>query len=275
MAKQITNRSIIAFLLCLFLIAAIACSIGRNSTEYPDNPISQRETLVQVSTIDALLNGVYDGVITFDVLRKYGDFGIGTFEGLDGEMLGFDGKFYQVKADGNAYPVTDQMKTPFASVTFFDADSEEQLPEGIDYKQMEKFLDDVLPTPNIFYAIKIEGTFSQMKTRSVPVQKKPYPPLAEVTKNQPVFELGDVKGTLVGFRCPAYITGINVPGYHLHFLTQDEKGGGHVLDFKLKKASAALDYTLSFLMLLPDKKSDFYKINLNQERQADLEKVEK
>jgi len=96
---------------------------------------------------------------------------------FDGEMVGFDGDFYQVKADGIAYPVTDSMRTPFASVTFFDVDYEESLPKGIDYKQLQDSMSLILPTRNIFYALRIEGTFSYMKTRSVPVQQKPYPPL--------------------------------------------------------------------------------------------------
>jgi len=161
-SRQKVYTLIIVCLLCLlFLSAAVTgCSTSVTSPEYADNLIAQREILVQISTIDALLNGVYDGVVTFETLKEYGGFGIGTFEGLDGEMVGFDGDFYQVKADGIAYPVSNSMETPFASVTFFDADSEEQLPEGMDYGHFEEFLDGILPTSNIFYAIKIEGTFS-------------------------------------------------------------------------------------------------------------------
>jgi len=266
---------VIICLLCLLLTPAIGCLANTTSSEYADNPIAQRETLVQISTIDALLNGVYDGVVTFGTLKEYGDFGIGTFEGLDGEMIGFGGNFYQIKADGKAYPVSDSVETPFASVTFFDADCEEPIPEGMDYSQLEEFLDGILPTSNIFYAIKIEGTFSYMKTRSVPGQKKPYPPLAEVTKNQPIFEFSDVVGTIVGFRCPEYVSGVNVPGYHLHFLTEGKDAGGHVLEFKTKEAVASVDYTSEFLMILPGEGSDFYTIDLTQDKQEELEEVEK
>jgi len=249
--------------------------LASQASEYADNPIAQRETLVQISTINALLSGVYDGVMTFGTLKEYGDFGIGTFASLDGEMLGFDGRFYQIKADGIAYPVSDSIETPFASVTFFDTDLKEQLPQGMDYKQLEEFLDDILPTNNIFYAIKTEGILSYMKTRSVPGQEKPYPPLVEVIKNQPVFEFNDVEGTIVGFRCPAYVSGVNVPGYHLHFLTKDKDAGGHMLEFKIEKAVAYMDHTSDFLMLLPGEDSDFYKINLTQNKQEELKEVEK
>ncbi len=265
---------VIVCLLCLFLTAISGCSAELNA-EYADNPVAQRETLVQISTIDALLNGVYDGVMDFKTLKEYGDFGIGTFAGLDGEMLGFDGNFYQVKADGIACPVADSMETPFASVTFFNADVEERLPAGINFKQLENFLDGILRSRNIFHAIKITGSFSYMKTRSVPGQQKPYPPLVEVTRNQPEFEFTDVSGTIVGFRCPSYVAAVNVPGYHLHFLTHDGSAGGHILEFEVKEAAATVDYTSGFLMILPGENSDFYSIDLTADKQKELEEVEK
>jgi len=180
-----------------------------------------------------------------------------------------------VKADGIAYPVSDSMETHFASVTFFNADYEEKLPEGTNYEQLQAILDGALPTSNIFYAIKIEGSFNYMKTRSVLRQEKPYPPLIEVTKDQPIFEFNDVEGTIVGFRCPAYVAGVNVPGYHLHFLTKSKDSGGHVLEFKIGEAVASIDYTSEFLMLLPGEDSDFYEVDLTKDKQEELEKVEK
>jgi len=230
---------------------------------------------MQLSTIDAILNGVYDGVMTYEKLEGYGDFGIGTFESLDGEMIAYDGQFYQIKADGKAYPVSGGMKTPFASVTFFDADEEYVLPDGIDYEGLQRFLDKTLPTENTFYAVKVKGTFSYMKTRSVPAQVKPYPPLVEGTSNQPVFEFNDVAGTVAGFRCPPFATGVNVPGYHLHFLTDAKDGGGHILDFKVQQATVSIDVTPDFLMILPSEGSDFYKIDLTPDNQEELEQAEK
>ena len=274
-SKQKVYLGIIISSLCLLFTAVTGCSISTPPAEYADSLIAQRETLVQISTIDAILSGVYDGVVDFGTLKKYGDFGIGTFEGLDGEMLGFDGNFYQVKADGIVYTVPDSLATPFACVTFFDTDREEKLPEGTNYEQLQDFLDEALPTGNIFHAIKIERTFSYMKTRSVPVQEKPYPPLVEVTQNQPIFEFNDVEGTIVGFRSPAYVAGVNVPGYHLHFLTKSMDSGGHVLEFEIVEAVASIDYTSEFLMILPGDDSDFYEVDLTQDKQKELEKVEK
>lgn len=262
-------------LLSLFLAVMSGCSPSGAGPGSAASPRAGRETLVQVSTIDAIINGVYDGVISLGALKEYGDFGIGTLAGLDGEMIGFDGDFYQVRADGIAYPVTDAMETPFAAVTCFDCDYEVELPQISSYEELEQFLDAALPTDNIFYAIKIEGTFSYMKTRSVPRQEKPYPPLVEVTAYQPVFEFSDVAGTIAGFKSPAYVSGVNVPGYHLHFLTEDSSAGGHVLDFSVQEAVVSVDYTSEFLMILPGEDSDFYQLDLTQDRQAELEQAEK
>lgn len=248
------------FVIALFVLVATlsGCSSKETPSPYADNPIAQRETLSQVSTIGALIDGLYDGVISFGTLEKYGGFGIGTFDSLDGEMVGFGGDFYQVKVDGIAYPVSDNMTTPFAEVTFFDADIMQDSPQGLSYEQLQEYIDDILPTVNIFHAIKIEGTFSYMKTRSVPGQEKPYPPLADVIERQAVFEFNDVEGTMVGFRCPAYVTDINVPGYHLHFLTDSRDAGGHVLEFEVEDAVFSVDYTPEFFMILPGEGSDFY-----------------
>lgn len=270
MRKFFLNRRlwlcILASLLCLPVSILTGCSDSSNN-------LIERETLTQVSTIDALLDGVYDGVMDFETLKDYGDFGIGTFEGLDGEMLAFDGEFYQVKANGKAYQVTDSTLTPFASVTFFDNDLEESLPEGMEYAQLPDYIEDLLPTKNIFYAIRIDGEFSYVKTRSFPAQEKPYPPLAELTANE--FEFADVQGVVVGFICPEYVSGVNVPGYHLHFLTSDRDAGGHVLALTVKQATISVDYTSEFLMILPGQGSDFYKLDLTGDSQDEIDQVEK
>jgi acetolactate decarboxylase len=203
-------RITLALLLLTVFIAGTAAGCA-TTPKYTSNPVEDREVLSQVSTVNALLDGIYDGVITCGALKGYGDIGVGTFDRLDGEMIVADGEVYQIKADGIAYLVPDSLGTPFACVTFFDADYSTPLPENTNYEQMQKLMDGSLPTTNAFYAMRIDGTFSYMKTRSVPSQNKPYPILSEVTKNQAVFEFNDVSGTVVGFRCPDYVSGVNVP----------------------------------------------------------------
>lgn len=233
-----------------------------------------KDVLFQTSTINVLLEGGYDGEMTYEKLKRRGDFGIGTFNGLDGEMIGLEGKFYQVKTDGRAYLVDDSMKTPFAVVTFFEPDKSVLLDKAENYGQLEQYLDKLLPTENIFYAVKIEGAFKYIKTRSVPRQNKPYPLLVEVVKNQSIFEFHNVRGTIVGFWCPSYVEGINVPGYHLHFITEDRKAGGHLLECYLQNARIDIDYTSEFYMALL-KSDEFYKMDLTGKKQKELDKVER
>ena len=167
------------------------------------------------------------------------------------------------------------MTLPFAEVTFFENDWQERITPGTALAQLQMALDRMLPSKNIFCAIKITGTFSYVKTRSVPKQVKPYPVLTEVTKNQSVFEFKNVTGTIVGFRCPDYVSGVNVPGYHLHFLTSDLKAGGHILDLITDNATAVLDFTPNFMMMLPGMSSDFYKVNLSGDQDQGIQQAEK
>ena len=214
-------RSLRKYFLLVCLLASLVSGVAAAQED--------RRILFQVSTIGALLEGVFDGDVTFDEVKRHGDFGIGTFNGLDGEMIGLDGEYYQVRSDGKVYPVDGSAKTPFLSVVFFHAGQSHRLAEELDYKNLQSRLDDLLPTRNLIYAIRIKGTFQDLKVRSVSQQKAPYPTLLEATKNQSVFELQNVPGTMVGFYFPDYMGALNVPGYHFHFISDDKKAGGHVL----------------------------------------------
>jgi len=251
----------------LFFSCILFCILESCVTEKPSPDV-----LFQVSTINALLEGIYDGEITFKELKRHGDLGLGTFNALDGEMLMLDGKIYQVKADGKVYPAEDSMKTPFSAVTFFEEDTTLVSDSPLDYKSLEEFMDKMLPTENIIYAIKIEVVFKYVRTRSVPAQEKPYPLLSEVVKNQPEFEFHNIKGTLVGFRLPDYLSGINVPRYHLHFITKDKKGGGHLLECETQRIKIGMDFTEQLSITLPETK-EFYDADLD--KGENLEKVER
>jgi len=234
-----------------------------------------QDTLFQVSTINALLDGEYAGAMTFGELKKHGTFGLGTVDALDGEMIGLEGKFYQIKADGVAYPVPDSMTTPFAVVTVFEADKTLSSPDSMDYEGLKDCLDEAIPDKSIFYAIKIKGTFQYIKTRSVPKQEEPYPPLVEAVKNQTTFEFHDIEGTIVGFRCPDSVKGgVNVPGYHLHFITADRKAGGHLLACQLQNVIIGIDYTSEFYMVLPQHEGALQKPEPSRDRSRELKKVE-
>jgi acetolactate decarboxylase len=256
------------------LVLSIVLPIVQAQLSAPD---SSEDVLFQSSAITALQQGVFDGSMTYGELAPHGDIGIGTFNGLDGEMVELDGQFYQVKADGAIYQVDNSTKTPFAIVTNFSADKEMNFDAPGDtsatFTMLQKYLDEQMPSKNIFYAIRIDGPFDYVKTRSVPAQSQPYPTLAEATKDQSIFEMSNMRGTLVGFWCPAFVSGINVPGYHFHFLNDEKTAGGHVLDLQVKNASIAFDYTPEFFMDLP-KEKEFLTADLSSANQEDLEKAE-
>ncbi|MDD1752154.1 MAG: acetolactate decarboxylase [Methanotrichaceae archaeon] len=240
-------------------------------------PNSSKDVLFQSSAITALQQGVFDGSMTYEELASHGDFGIGTFNSLDGEMVELDDQFYQIKADGSIYAVNNSMKTPFAIVTDFASDKEMKFYASGDgsanLTMLQRYLDNQMPSENIFYAIRVHGLFDYIKTRSVPAQAKPYTTLAEATENQSVFEMFNQSGTLVGFWYPAFANGVNVPGYHFHFLNDKRTAGGHVLDLRMKNASVAFDYALELFMDLPQEK-EFLLADLSKANQEDLEKAE-
>lgn len=250
----------------LLLITALALL---SSAQCADDDI-----LFQVSTIDALMQGVFDGFYSFDDLKTHGDFGIGTFDSLEGEMIALDGYYYQVKADGVAYPVLGNMTAPFATVTDFEVDQTASIKNASNFTELSLQLDKELPSRNVFYAIRIEGTFPYVKTRSIPKQVKPYPRLADAAKTQSVFEMTNVTGTVVGVWAPDFAKSLNVPGYHLHFITEDRKAGGHILDIAVDGAEAWVDVTGGFAMELPTT-GGFYGVDLTQDLQVELEKIEK
>lgn len=234
----------------------------------------QKDTLFQVSTINALMEGVLDGGIAFQALKQHGDFGIGTFEGLNGEMVALDGKFYQVKADGKAYPVNDNAKTPFADVKFFKADKSFYINEEMNFEQLRARILQEMKSSNLFYAVKVKGEFKYVKTRSVPKQEKPYLSLTEAVKSQKVFEFHDCLGTAEGFYFPEYVKGVNMPGLHLHFLNDNQDAGGHVLECVVKGVNIEIDEANEFNMNLP-LNNDFSKADFSKDIQAALEKAEK
>ena len=185
--------------------------------------------LFQASTIAALLEGAYEGDLSFAELAEHGDLGLGTLNGLDGEMIALDGRFYRADVDGAVSEVDAATKTPFAVVADFTPSIDLEIEESLEHGALLARLDQAIPADTASCAIRIDGRFELVRARSVPRQSPPYRPLTEVVAEQHVFELADVAGTMLGFRFPDYAEGIEVSGYHLHFIGEDRSRGGHVL----------------------------------------------
>jgi acetolactate decarboxylase len=199
----------------------------------------QAHVLFQASTIGALLEGAYDGDLTFAELAEHGDLGLGTLNGLDGEMIALDGRFYRADVDGTAGEVDEAERTPFAVVTRFEPAVDAQVEGPLEHEGLLARLDELIPAGAASCAIRIDGRFDLVRARSVPRQSPPYRSLTEVVAEQRVFELREVAGTMLGFRFPDYVEGIEVTGYHLHFIDEGRTRGGHVLGSRCSQAMRA------------------------------------
>jgi acetolactate decarboxylase len=208
------------------------------------------KVLFQVSTLDALLQGNYGGSVTVAQLKQQGDFGLGTYEGLDGEMIAVDGHYYHMRSNGILSEATDDEVAPFAAVTKFRPDVQFTVNQAT-LTELSDLLDTLLPSKNYFYAIRIRGTFSAMSTRAIPQQFLPYPPLAQLTPTQAVFNYSNVAGAAVDIRSPAFVSGINQVAHHYHFVSDDHTAGGHALSFTTGKVTVEIQTLRRFSMWLP------------------------
>ena len=205
----------------------------------------------QTSTISALLDGIYDGDVTIAELLTHGDFGLGTFNHLDGEMVVLDNVCYRLRSDGSAGIAGPDDRTPFAAVTWFKPETTIPVTARTSRAELIALIDQTVETVNLIQAIRIEGTFAAVKTRTVEAQTQPYPPLTKATANEPITQSHDVAGTLAGYRTPDYEQGISVAGYHLHFINQARSRGGHALDFELSQGRIAISTSSELHLSLP------------------------
>ena len=195
----------------------------------------------QTSTMISLIEGLYDGNVAYRDVMRHGDFGVGTFNALDGEMVALDGKFFHLRSDGSVTSVSGDELTPFAAVTRFRPSIDHTEEGTLTRQRCEEVIQRLAPSGNLFYALRIDGHFRSIVTRTVSKLSKPYPRLIEASASVPLLTLTDNTGSIVGFHSPDYAQGISVAGYHLHFLTDDHQSGGHVGDFTVDSPRIRID----------------------------------
>lgn len=225
------------------------------------------------SPANALVEGIYEEKIPFREIKEHGDFGIGTFDNLDGEMIMLDGVIYQITGDGTVNVVDDSAMTPFTCVTFYEPLTHDELDRELPYDDFLEWLYSLLPSPNMFYALRIDGLFAHVRTRSVPKQES-YRPLVEVTAEQPIFDFHDIEGSLAGFFTPSFMSSLNVPGLHLHFLSADLQRGGHLIECVPGKVRAGVQFINRLELSLPTS-FDYLTLDFKRDVDADLSIAEK
>ncbi|MBC3186153.1 acetolactate decarboxylase [Corynebacterium sp. zg-331] len=212
---------------------------------------TQRHTIFHNSLMTALLDGIYDGEMTVGELLGHGNFGIGTFDALDGEMIVLDGVCYQVRGDGSARRADLDQRSPFTVMTNFVPHITATPPPGLCRSELAGFIDELQPSENYMYAVRISGVFNEVTVRTVTRQSKPYRPMVEATGDDSELCFRNVEGVIGGFRTPVYEKGIGVPGCHVHFIDAQRGSGGHVLDFTLASGEVELCSGTDLALRLP------------------------
>jgi acetolactate decarboxylase len=232
---------------------------------YLEKPI---HTVFQVSTSGALVAGVYDREVSVQAILEHGNFGLGTFANLDGEMVVVDGHVYQVKGSGQVLEVPADAGAPFAVVTRFEPESDVSIAPVGSFKDLQARCDGFRQSGNIFYAIRLDGSFKRVRTRAV---KPPEPGtrLIDAAKAQSEFNFADIEGTLVGLWSPGFSSAFSVAGYHFHFLSADRQHGGHLLDVAADALRLRIEALTDFHLALPESEA-FLKADLSKNTAEEL-----
>ena len=229
-------------------------------------------TLFQVSTSGALVAGLYSGVVSSAMILQHGDFGLGTFDNLDGEMVVLDGHIYRVTGDEKVAEASPDAEAPFAVVTRFEPDVDVAIASADSLDALYAECDKHRPSTNIFYAFRLDGRFHRVKTRAVTPPKQ-NTRLIDAAKAQAEFEFSEIQGTLVGLWSPGFSSAFSVPGYHFHFISDDREHGGHLLDCSAGPLRLRVEELTDFHLALPENES-YLKADLSKNTSDELADVE-
>lgn len=191
-----------------------------------------KNELYQYSVVSALMDGVASNGLPMSTLLSHGDHGLGTFRGMQGELIVLDGHAFQMKHDGTTRPADlgpEGDVSPFAMVTRFAPTSRSSTSVG-EKEGIEPVLAALCPDArNTHIAFRLDGAFKSVTCRTAEGQCYPGEGLKGVASRQVSITLGPARGTVVGFRSPQFLQGVAVAGVHMHFIDEERKAGGHVL----------------------------------------------
>jgi len=242
-------------LLYFLLLSVLPACTGTTEQAVNEEPVKNTSLIYHYSVLKALDNGVLEGSMKVSDLLEHGDHGLGTFNGLNGEMIVLDHKVYRITPEGEVVEARDDILIPYTIVSFFEPDKtiSQEGDENVDYNNLKSMMDTLLPSRNQFYAFRITGNFMHIKCGGVDIQEKPYDKtILEILADRPLYEKEDISGTLVGFWCPDYIGDINTKGFHLHFLADDRSMGGHLIAFEASSLDIQYDIKSGYKIILPD-----------------------
>lgn len=239
--------------------------------------VNTSKLLFHAGLISAFVGGLYDGFFPLPELLTHGDFGIAAPDSLNGELTLLDGRIYQFMADGRT-SVRTFGKTSYAAVCHFRPDTLFSWIGPVSQTEFQKRLDSLRQNPNSMYAIRISGQLQSIRTRAFPASaqssKTPAPPLADLLTQQRFFQGQNVRGTMVGFWIPTYLSSINVPGYHFHFVANDLQLGGHVTHAVLGNVTVELMQLHDLELQLPDSEA-FKRFRFPSDLENTLHRVER
>jgi len=227
----------------LMIITSCVNEIDNSST----SPFS--DNIYQYSTKKALISNDYIGELTVGEIKEKGNFGIGTFNMVDGEMVISDGSVYQVLPNGSVNNMPSDVKSPFVVTKYFEADTTFTI-ANISLDSLKALLKPLVENMDYPFAIKIVGTFESLKSRSVDKVADESISLEQIVANQTVFDFTNVDGKVIGFWYPQYFGGVNFTEYHLHALLNNFEGGGHLLDCKFVGAVVEIDFATGVIVEL-------------------------
>jgi len=220
---------ILSLLIILLLATLDGCTLRQNN-----------DLVFQSSTLTSLKEGDFEGPISVSEIKHHGNLGLGTFNGIDGEMIINNGVVYNAKYNGSLILADDSSRSPFVVVTDFVPDYNVEI-TGKTCEELEDDIKKGFSDLNHIRALRITGDFEYVKYRSVKKQAKPYPKLEEVVKDENIMTQSPSSGTAVGFWFPDDFQQVNVRGFHLHYINKNISRGGHLLDCKVKSAVVYID----------------------------------
>ena len=235
-------KNIIVFTLLLLITSCSQNGGTKLSNNYSDE-------IFQYSSKNALINHDYIGNLTVAEIKKNGNFGVGTFNMVDGEMVISENNIYQVLPNGEVNNMSDDVKSPFVVTKFFEADTTFVI-SSVSLDSLKTMLNPILHNLSTPFAIKITGKYKALKSRSVDKATDESVSLEEIIANQTIFDFANVEGKLIGFWYPEYFDGVNFTKYHLHALLNNFAGGGHILDCHFDGAVVEIDFASGVIVEL-------------------------